>query len=61
MIQFPADRWLLIEDNLSIHSSRDVRLALLARPEMQVQFLPKYADMIEQYFKRLAEDRKEPR
>ncbi len=25
------------------------------------EFLPKYADMIEQYFKRLAEDRKEPR
>ena len=25
------------------------------------EFLPKYADMIERYFKRLAEDRKEPR
>ncbi|MHB8900606.1 MAG: hypothetical protein ACYC6Y_17790 [Thermoguttaceae bacterium] len=25
------------------------------------EFLPKYADMIEQYYKRLAEDRKEPR
>ena len=24
------------------------------------EFLPKYADLIERYFKRLAEDRKEP-
>lgn len=56
MIQFPADRWLLIEDNLSTHSSRSVRLALLAQPEMQVQFLPKYAcwlNLIEPWWKQL--------
>ena len=56
MIQFPADCWLLIEDNLSIHSSRNVRLALLARPEMQVQFLPKYAcwlNLIEPWWKQM--------
>ncbi|HJZ04291.1 MAG TPA: transposase [Patescibacteria group bacterium] len=43
MIEFPADRWLFIEDNLIIHSSREVRLALASRPEIQIQFLPKYA------------------
>jgi len=56
MIQFPADRWLLIEDNLSTHTSRAVRLALLARPEMQVQFLPKYAcwlNLIEPWWKQM--------
>ena len=56
MIQFPADRWLLIEDNLRTHTSRSVRLALLARPEMQVQFLPKYAcwlNLIEPWWKPL--------
>lgn len=41
MLQFPTDRWLLIEDNLSTHTSREVRMALLAWPEIQVQFLPK--------------------
>jgi hypothetical protein len=30
MIQYPADRWLVIEDNLSTHTSRKVGLALLA-------------------------------
>ena len=25
--QFPADRWLIVEDNLSIHKSRQTRLA----------------------------------
>ena len=25
MIQFPADRWLIIEDNLSTHTSRETR------------------------------------
>jgi transposase len=56
MIQFPADRWLLIEDNLSTHTSRSVRLALLARPEMHVQFLPKYAcwlNLIEPWWKQM--------
>ncbi len=28
--KFPSDRWLLIEDNLSTHHSRDVKMALLA-------------------------------
>jgi len=40
---FPSDRWLIIEDNLVIHTSRDVRVALLAWPEIQIQFIPKYA------------------
>jgi hypothetical protein len=35
MIAFPADRWLIIEDNLSIHISRHTRLALAAWPEMR--------------------------
>jgi hypothetical protein len=40
--QFPADRWLLIEDNLSVHKSQQVKLALTAWPEVQVQFIPPY-------------------
>jgi len=31
--EFPADRWLIIEDNLSIHISRETRLALTAWPD----------------------------
>ena len=31
------------EDNLSTHHSRDVKTALLAWPEIGVQFIPKYA------------------
>ena len=53
---FPADRWLLIEDNLSIHHSRLSQLALLAWPEVQVQFIPKYAcwlNLIEPWWKQL--------
>jgi hypothetical protein len=38
--QFPAERWLIIEDNLSIHTSRQVQIALLAWPELQVQSSP---------------------
>jgi transposase len=56
MEQFPADRWLLIEDNLSIHTSRQVRLALAAWPEVQILFLPKYAcwlNLIEPWWKQL--------
>ena len=56
MLQFPADRWLLIEDNLSTHTSREVRMALLAWPEIQVQFLPKYAcwlNLIEPWWKQI--------
>jgi transposase len=56
MRQFPADRWLLIEDNLSIHTSRQVKLALAAWPEIQILFLPKYAcwlNLIEPWWKQL--------
>jgi transposase len=51
---FPSERWLLIEDNLSAHHSRDVEAALLAWPEIRVQFLPKYAawlNLIEPWWK----------
>lgn len=41
MDEFPADRWILIEDNLSIHTGRHPRLALAAWPEIQIQFIPK--------------------
>ena len=53
---FPADHWLLIEDNLSTHTSRDVQTALLAWPEIQILFLPKYAcwlNLIEPWWKQL--------
>jgi transposase len=54
--EFPADRWLIVEDNLSIHTSRQTRLALAAWPEIQIQFIPKYAcwlNLIEPWFKQL--------
>jgi len=50
MRQFPADRWLLVEDNWSIHTSRQVKLVLA------VLFLPKYAcwlNLIEPWWKQL--------
>ncbi len=53
---FPAQRWLLIEDNLNSHRSRDTQLALAAWPEVQVQFLPKYAcwlNLIEPWWKQI--------
>ena len=56
MKAFPADRWLIIEDSLSIHVSRSVKLALAAWPEMQLQFIPKYAcwlNLIEPWWKQL--------
>jgi len=56
MIAFPADRWLIIEDNLSIHVSRHTRLALAAWPDLQLQFIPKYAcwlNLIEPWWKQL--------
>lgn len=56
MREFPAERWLFIEDNLVIHTSREVRLALASRPEIQIQFLPKYAcwlNLIEPWWKQL--------
>jgi len=43
MREFGSDRWLLIEDNLSIHTSQQVQWALGAWPEIQVLFLPTYA------------------
>lgn len=54
--EFPADRWLIIEDNLIIHSSRQVKLALAAWPEIQLQFIPKYAcwlNLIEPWWKQI--------
>jgi transposase len=56
VVEFPTDRWLIIEDNLSIHTSRQTRLALAAWPEVQVQFIPKYAcwlNLIEPWWKQL--------
>ena len=53
---FESDRWLLIEDNLSIHTGRQPRLALAAWPELRVQFIPKYAcwlNLIEPWWKQL--------
>ena len=54
--RFPAEHWLLLEDNLSIHTSRQVGLALAAWPEIQVLFLPEYAcwlNLIELWWKQL--------
>lgn len=53
---FPSERWLIIEENLSTHKSRDVRAALLAWPEIRVQYLPTYAswlNLIEPWWKQL--------
>ena len=38
MAAFPIERWLIIEDNLSIPISKQTKLALAAWPEMQLQF-----------------------
>jgi transposase len=54
--EFPAQRWLIVEDNLSIHKSRDVKTALLAWSEFQILYLPKYAawlNLIEPWWKQL--------
>jgi transposase len=56
VVEFPADRWLIIEDNLSIHTSRQTRLALAAWPEVQIQFIPRYAcwlNLIEPWWRQL--------
>jgi transposase len=56
MHEFPAERWLIIEDNLIVHASRQVKLALTAWPEIQIQFIPKYAcwlNLIEPWWKQL--------
>lgn len=53
---FPAKRWLIIQDNLSVHVGKEVMLALLARPEIQLQLIPKYAcwlNLIEPWWKQL--------
>lgn len=53
---FPADQWLLIEDNLSTHVSHQTKLALAAWPEIRIQFIPKYAcwlNLIEPWWKQL--------
>jgi hypothetical protein len=54
MSEFPAEHWLLIEDNLVIHIFREARLVLDSRPDIQIQFLPKYAcwlNLIEPWWK----------
>jgi transposase len=54
--QYRSDRWILIEDNLSIHTRKQTRLALTAWPGIQVQLLPKYApwlNLIEPWLKQL--------
>ena len=54
--EFPAERWLIIEDNLSTHRSRHTRLALVAWPEIRIQFIPRYAcwlNLIEPWWKQL--------
>lgn len=56
MQAFPSERWLVVEDNLSIHTSRETKLALAAWPEVQIQLLPKYApwlNLIEPWWKQL--------
>jgi transposase len=53
---FPADRLLIVEDNLSTHHSRDTKIALATWPEIQILFLPKYAcwlNLIEPWWKQL--------
>jgi transposase len=54
--EFPADQWLIIEDNLSTHVSRETKLALAAWPEIRIHFIPKYAcwlNLIEPWWKQL--------
>jgi transposase len=52
----PSGRWLVVEDNLSIHTRQKTKLALLAWPEIQIQLLPKYApwlNLIEPWWKQI--------
>lgn len=47
---------MIIDDNLIIHASREVKVVLAAWPEIQVQFIPKYAcwlNLIEPWWKQL--------
>lgn len=41
--EFPSDRWLVIENYLSTHSSGKTMLALAGRLEVPLQFIPRYA------------------
>jgi hypothetical protein len=42
-IEFSADHWLIAEDNLNIHTSRQNKPSLAAWPEVQIQFILNYA------------------
>ena len=51
---FPSERLLLVEDNLSTHKSRDTHAALLAWPDVRLQFIPTYGawlNLIEPWWK----------
>jgi transposase len=53
---YPARQWVLITDNLSTHCSRETQTALIAWPEVQLLFIPKYAcwlNLIEPWWKQL--------
>ena len=52
----PARAWVLTADNLSTHLSREAQTALLARPEVTMLSIPKYAcwlNLIEPWRKQL--------
>jgi transposase len=53
---YPARQWVLITDNLSTHLSREVQTALIAWPEVTLQFIPTHAcwlNLIEPWWKQL--------
>jgi transposase len=53
---YPAREWGLISDNLSTHLSRETQTALIAWPEVELVFIPKYAcwlNLIEPWWKQL--------
>jgi transposase len=53
---YPAREWVLITDNLSTHISRETQTALIAWPEVELLFIPKYAcwlNLIEPWWKQL--------
>jgi transposase len=53
---YPAQEWVLITDNLSTHLSRETQTALIAWPEVQLLFIPRYAcwlNLIEPWWKQL--------
>jgi transposase len=53
---YPAREWVLIADNLSTHISRETQTALIAWPEVDLRFIPKYAcwlNLIEPWWKQL--------